>query len=268
MLVWGEQGVGDEILFAGMVPDLIEAGAKVVLECDPRLVPLFERSFPGVGYLARGAAGARLEGTFDYQIPSGSLGRWLRPDLKAFPKRTALLAADEPRRDALRRKYLEAGGEFLVGLAWRSKNPRIGGLKSMRLSDLAALFDVPGARFVDLQYGDTADERAALTKATGKTLLHDDGIDQMADLDAFAAQVAAMDLAVSVSNTTVHVAGALGVPAWVMLSTAPMWRWMSDAEGSPWYPSVRLFRQARRGDWADVVKRIRAALEAFAAGRA
>ena len=82
----------------------------------------------------------------------------------------------------------------------------------------------------------------------------------MKDLDAFAAQVAAMDLVISVSNTTVHMAGALGVPVWVMLHMAPLNYWMVDRDDSPWYPSARLFRQSEPGRWADVIGRVEDAL--------
>ena len=267
VLVWGEQGVGDEIFFDSMVPDLIAAGATVRLECDRRLVPLIERSFPGIECLVRGDA-AGFEGAHDgadYQVASGCLGRWLRPDFDSFPARPAYLVADGARVDALRARYLEGGGDLLVGIAWRSVNPRIGQNKSMPLTALAPLAAVPGIRLIDLQYGDTAAERRAFEKETGEAILRDEEIDQMADLDAFAAQVAALDLAVSVSNTTVHFGGALGVPTWVMLSAVPLWRWMMDRDDSPWYPSVRLFRQTRAGEWADVIRRVSDALQDFSA---
>ena len=133
----------------------------------------------------------------------------------------------------------------------------------MSVVDLAPFAGVPSVRLIDLQYGDTEADRRAFAEATATALLHDGAIDQMADLDAFAAQVAAMDLVVSISNTTVHMAGALGVPAWVMLPTRPMWRWMADRNDSPWYPSVRLFRQTRAGEWSDVIDRVAAALKEF-----
>ena len=266
LLAWGEQGAGDEILFAGMVPDLLERGATVVLECDKRLVPLFQRSFPDVRCRAHGADPGAA-GRIDFQIPSGSLGRLLRPRLDSFPGRRSYLIADHARRDACRKRY-SRGDELVVGVAWRSINPRIGVHKSMTAVDLARLAGVPSVRLIDLQYGDTAAERLAFADATGTEMLHDDAVDQMADLDAFAAQVAAMDLVVSISNTTVHMAGALGVPAWVLLPTRPMWRWMADREDSPWYPSVRLFRQSKAGDWSDVITRVRREITAFVARRA
>jgi len=170
------------------------------------------------------------------------------------------------KRDGLREKYRDATEDRLIGIAWISKNKRIGKQKSMALRELAPLGRIPGVRLIDLQYGDTAEERAKFQEETGTSIIHDDHVDQMADLDAFAAQVAAMDLVISVSNTTVHIAGALGVPAWVMLNTVPLPCWLLEGEDSPWYPSVRLFRQTEFGEWADVIGRVGDALRAFAPG--
>ncbi len=266
ILVWGEQGVGDEVHFAGMVPDLLDAGAKVVLESDPRLAPLFERSFAGVECAPRETppwpgTGA---GDIDYQIPSGDLGRWFRPDLDSFPGRDSYLAADEKLRLELRDRYRKDPEGLLVGIAWISKNPEIGKAKSMPLADWRPLAGIPGVTFVNLQYGDTRDEREAFEKEAGTPVLDDGGIDQLADLDAFAAQVAAMDLVISVSNTTVHFSGAMGVPTWVLLNTVPLPVWMMGRDDCPWHPSVRLFRQSQAGGWADVIGRVGKELRAFA----
>ena len=257
LLVWGEQGVGDEVHFAEMVPDLVEAGARVVVECERRLVPLFRRSFPAATCIARATPPApETAHGVDWQIPIGSLGRWLRPDPARFPKRRSYLTADPVKRRTLRDKYKAGGGDTLVGIAWISRNPEVGGDKSMALAALAPLAEVPGVRLVDLQYGDTADERRDFERDAGTKIIRDDAVDQLADMDGFAAQVAAMDLVVSVSNTTVHVGGALGVPTWVMLNAVPLAVWMQEGEASPWYPSVRLYRQNTAGAWADVVRRV------------
>jgi len=264
ILVWGEQGVGDEVMFAGMVPDLLETGASVVLENDPRLRALLQRSFPGARCVQRQEppASDMAPDAFDFHTPSGSLGRWLRPTLDTFPPRRSYLVADAGRRDELRARYLQGSDDRLVGIAWYSKNPNSGRYKSMSLMELRPLAATPGIRLVDLQYGDTAEERRAFAEETGVSVIHDERVDQMADLDAFAAQVAAMDVVVSVSNTTVHMAGALGVPTWVMLQHVPLSCWMLEREDSPWYPSARLFRQSRAGRWDDVVARVSAELAA------
>jgi tetratricopeptide (TPR) repeat protein len=258
VLVWCEQGAGDEILFAGMVPALLVLGARVILECDSRLVDVFERSFADVASIARATPPdpRLLSGDIDFQIPAGSLGRWLRDTTAPRPGPAAYLTADPEQRDALKRRYKAGGDGLVVGVTWNSKNKLVGQQKSLNLAALAPLAGIPGIKLVDLQYGDTRTERDAFAAETGSALVHDDSIDQMADLDAFAAQVAAMDLVITVSNTTAHFAGALGVPTWVMVHAAPLPCWLLEREDSPWYPAVQLFRQACPGDWGDVIDRV------------
>ncbi|NQU61490.1 MAG: tetratricopeptide repeat protein [Rhodospirillales bacterium] len=262
LLVWGEQGVGDEVHFAAMVPDLIGQGAAIVLECDRRLVALFERSFTQAACVARETpAAAEITSDIDFQIPSGDLGGYLRPDFDSFPDKESYLIADGARTAALKNQYQDGTDDLLVGIAWHSTNPDIGKEKSMSLMDWRPLAGLPGIRFIDLQYGDTSSERAEFEKQTGVAVMHDDGVNQMKDLDAFAAQIAAMDLVISVSNTTVHFAGALGVPTWVMLNTLPLPVWMLDRDDCPWHPSIRLFRQGQKGEWSDVIGRVGEALK-------
>jgi len=262
ILVWGEQGVGDEVLFASQIPDLLEQDADVVLECDARLIPLYERSFDNVRCIAKTEppTDAARSADIDFQVPSGNLGRWLRASADAFPGRAQYLQPDARRRDALKDRYRGGGDDLLVGIAWSSSNAKLGRHKSMPLAALQPLLAIPGIKLVDLQNGDTSAERTAFENDANTTIIHDDSIDQMADLDAFAAQVAAMDLVISVSNTTVHIAAAMGVPTWVLLNAAPLSCWMLDGDTSPWYPSVRLFRQTNAGIWDDVSARAVTAL--------
>ncbi len=262
ILIWGEQGVGDEVLFSSMIPDLIDAGANVVLQSDERLVPLFTRSFPGLICTSMEDFGtADNEGlVFDYHTPIGHIGKWVRPDQKSFPDRASYLVADPDLRNQLRDRYLDGGNRTIIGIAWNSKGPDYGESKSILLAELRFLLESPDITFVDLQYGDTSDERTAFQKETGIQITHDDRIDQMADLDGFASQVAAMDYVVTISNTTAHFAGALGIPSMVMLGSAPLWYWQLERDDCLWYPTARLFRQAQRSDWSDVVSQIAEAL--------
>lgn len=269
LLVWKEQGVGESIIFASMIPDLIEREADIILECDQRLVPLFSRSFPAVTCAAANGpdTGKAIDKAFDLHAPLGNAGQWLRADLAAFPARPSYLAADGGQREILRNRYIEKGNDFVAGITWHSKGSTFGERKSMTLDDLRPLLETPGITFVDLQYGDTVDERTAFTNETGIEVFHDDGVDQMADLDMFAAQVAAMDIVVTISNTTAHMAGALGVPALLMLGTVPIWYWFLERADSPWYPSLSLIRQNHRGDWRDSIARARDELAARAGDR-
>ena len=129
----------------------------------------------------------------------------------------------------------------------------------MELSLFAPLFARSDIRWISLQYGDhTALETQAA--AAGAPILIDRIVDQLSDIDVFAAQIAALDLVLTIDNSTAHLAGALGVPVWVLLPFAPDWRWLQEREESAWYPTMRLFRQPKLGDWQSVVERVRRAI--------
>jgi hypothetical protein len=224
------------------------------------LVPLMRRSFPNAQVaerkdpLPKAAAAADI----DCQMSLSDLGRAFRRGFADFPRRDRLLTADARRRDALHGKYAaRRPGAPIIGLSWSSKhNYEVGWLKSMDITDWAPILRTPGATFVNLQYGDWQTALADVHARTGVEIVDDPEIDPLKDMDAFAAQVAAMDLVISVSNTTVHVAGALGVPTWVMApeGRARMWYWFRDRAESPWYSSVRLLAQDGEG-WQPVIAR-------------
>jgi tetratricopeptide (TPR) repeat protein len=254
LLVSAEQAVGDQILYASMIPELTGMGGSIIVECERRLVPLFKRSFPGVEIYAQQEPPA-IPVAFDYEIPFASLGVYLRPDFPSFVGGPSpYLKADAARVAEIRARYRQLGDGPLIGISWRSQRPELGGAKSTTLLDWAPILRRHRAVFIDLQYGDTAAERATVERELGVKIHRDDTIDQMQDIDAFAAQVAALDRVISVSNTTVHVAGALAVSTWILVPRGKglHWYWFGAGE-SPWYLSARLFRQSVRGDWSDVI---------------
>jgi hypothetical protein len=157
------------------------------------------------------------------------------------------------------------GGGRVIGLSWISKAPIGGAQKSAKLVDFASLLRLPGYRFVDLQYGDTSAERDAVERALGIRIerLHD--IDTTNDLDGLAALMGACDAVVTVSNTTAHLAGALGRPTVVMVphGHARIWYWFRDRDESPWYPRVRVWRQRRGQAWSELVAEVAKALRAI-----
>jgi ADP-heptose:LPS heptosyltransferase len=148
----------------------------------------------------------------------------------------------------------------LVGLAWHTNNRKTGRSRSMDLSLFAPLFASPDIRWISLQYGDHEALEAQAT-AAGAPILIDRSVDQFRDMDVFAAQIAALDLVITIDNSTAHLAGALGVPVWLLLPFAADWRWTQAGEASPWYPSMRLFRQPKLRDWQAVVERVQSAVE-------
>ena len=130
----------------------------------------------------------------------------------------------------------------------------------MTLDDLRPLLELSDAAFFNLQYGDTSEIRREFSDRTGLVINHDPAIDPMRDVDGHVAQLAAMDLVVTISNSTAHLAGACGVPTWVFVMKIPDRRWLMDRSDSPWYQSVRLFRQEAMGDWSGPVNTLVAAL--------
>ena len=260
LLVWNEQGIGDEVMFSSLLPELT-ADLDCILECDPRLVALFRRSLPKVEIVARlqPLPDPRLSAPdIARQAPAGTVARWLRPDLENFAgKGGAYLVPDAPRVAALAQSY--RGARLRVGIAWHTKADQAQG-RRIDLQQLEPLLQTPAVRFVSVQYGDHRAEVAALKARCGVDILEDPSVDQMKDLDGFAAQLAALDLVVTIDNSAAHFAGALGVPCWVLLPSLPEWRWQLDRPDSIWWPSLRLYRQSRRGDWSGPVARLAADL--------
>jgi tetratricopeptide (TPR) repeat protein len=264
LLLWGEQGIGDEIQFAGLIPEATRSGNRIMLDCDRRLMPLFARSFPeievvtGCGPVESEAAGIAA------QLPTGSLPGLFRKNAADFAATVSpYLKADPAQRDQFRAKYSD--GRRLVGLAWQTKNQRTGRRRCIDLKDLAPLFALDGIGWVSLQYGEFG-ALEAQAAAANAPLLIDRSVDQFTDIDLFAAQVAALDLVITIDNSTAHLAGALGLPVWLLLPFAADWRWLEERKDSPWYPTLRLFRQSHLGDWGAVLEEVRGKLSDASVG--
>ena len=266
LLVWGEQGIGDQIHHLGMVDALAGCASQIIVAVNERLLPLVSRSFPAMRVIPLNAA---VRENCEMQTPAGSLGLHLRRSADDFPvKRMAYLRAD-PARVAVLKKTIAARGRLVCGLSWRSAAPKVGNAKSIALRDLAPLLELEDMQFVDLQYGDTAAERQAVQAASGVEVRHIEAVDNRQDLDGLAALISACDVVVTISNTTAHLAGALGIPTLLMLPTgvARHWYWHEGRVDSPWYPSMKIFRQRAVGDWGGVFTEVREALQAYRSKR-
>ncbi|HYH20933.1 MAG TPA: tetratricopeptide repeat protein [Azospirillum sp.] len=252
LLLYAEQGLGDTIQFLRYVPLAAARGARIVLEVQPPLLPLLD-GFPGVAQVI--GRGEPLP-DFDVECPLMSLPRVFGTRVDTVPADVPYLRPD-PVRVAAWRQRLGAGEGLKVGLVWAG-NPRFQAddLRSPRLQGLRAVLDVPGVRFFGLQMGDG---RADLQRVPVPDSFTDLG-GAIGDFADTAAIMTNLDVVVSSCTSVAHLAGALGVPVWVALPVAPDWRWLLGREDSPWYPTARLFRQERVGDWAGVARRIAAAL--------
>jgi tetratricopeptide (TPR) repeat protein len=252
VLAWGEQGLGDEVIYTSMIPDLARYADSVVLEVEPRLTRLFARSLPEVQVIGRGEP---LPTSIAAQSPLASLGQYLRPNWQAFPRREAgYLVADRDAAANLRRR-LSPHGEAVVGLSWVSKSALFGLFKTAQLIDFASVLRLPHCRYADLQYGDTLAERETVAQSAGVAVERLADIDNTNDIDGLAALITACDLVVTVSNTTAHLAGALGKPTllFVPQSGGRLWYWFNERADSPWYPHMHIRRQKVGQSWKDLV---------------
>jgi tetratricopeptide (TPR) repeat protein len=221
ILVRAEVGFGDTIHLARYVLSIAERGGTPILQCDPKLVPLLSR-MPGVVVLPRSA---RVEG-YDAWIDMMSLPL----ALGGVPFPAGYLKAISV--------HAESRG-FRVGIAWA-------GQRSIPAAVLAPLLTTQGVSFVDLQVAEGEGEAGRLAR--------------LADFAEMAALIATLDLVIAVDSPVAHLAGALGVPVWVLLSHVPDWRWQLNRDDSPWYASARLFRQSAPGDWDEAIRRVTGAL--------
>ena len=268
-----DEGIGDQILFSTLIPDLIQNAELCIVECAKRLVPVLQRSYPKAkvtDWLDR-RANYENRKTADYISPSVNAALYLRENISKFGSTTSLLKCNPDRVQDFRNKYEAiAQGRRIVGLSWLSGSPTNGTHKTLDLEALIQKFDPQSVLFVSLQYGPVNKLITDISTKTGVTIFEDETVDQLYDIDQFFAQVAAMDLVVSISNTAAHVSGSLGIPTWLLLprGMGVWYYWFLDRTDSPWYPSVRIFRQKsildeERAWWPEVIEDMFEALQAW-----
>ena len=257
LLIYGEQGVGDEIMFASCLPDVVDEAAHCIVQCDSRLEPLFRRSFPSATVVARHGImdddQLAKSGKVDLQMAAGSLPRYLRPDVSSFPRQKAYLVPDAEKRKRWRAQLDRLPPGLRVGISWRGGTEHDGVLRTVSLAQWEPLWSISGAQFVNLQYGDCGEELSSVQNGFGVTIHDFDELDTSNDFDSLAALVAELDLVISIANTTVHLAGAVGADVWTLVSFAPSWRWTNGHTDNLWYPSMKLFRQNSPEGWDDVL---------------
>jgi tetratricopeptide (TPR) repeat protein len=262
LLLWCEQGLGDAIQFVRYAAVARERVGRVVLECPPCLVPLLS-SCPGVDQAV--AEGGPLP-AFDVQAPLMSLPAICGTTLTTVPASVPYLRVDPQLVEAWRARLGREGG-FRVGVVWQG-NPRHAWdrHRSAPLSSLGPLARVDGLRLFSLQKGPGTEQISAVNNEFAITDLGGELDEAGGAFIDTAAVMQALDLVVSVDTSVVHVAGALGVPVWVALSRIADWRWVRGRTDTPWYPSMRLFRQEHLGDWRGLFGGMAEELRQFAAG--
>ncbi|MGH8617878.1 MAG: tetratricopeptide repeat protein [Burkholderiales bacterium] len=255
LLVYGEQGLGDEIMFASCLPDVLaRADGAVTVACDPRLATLFRRAFPRATIVGTPRGGAVPLPATDVEIPLGSVPALYRRRAADFPAVSGYLQADAALTEQWRARLAALVPGPWLALAWRGGSPRTRGLqRSIPLRDCLPLFGL-GCAIASVQYGEVAAEADAVQREAGVTLhlFPDAG----RDLESTAALLAAIGRVVTVDNTIAHLAGALGLEVRTLLPAAPEWRYPRAGAHPLWYPRTQLFRALPGGGWPPVLAQV------------
>jgi len=265
ILIYGEQGLGEEIMFASCLPEMIAASGHCVVECLAKLETLFRRSFPAATIYAalpdKSVPASVRDIGIDAQIAMGSIPHYRRNNRTDFPHHRGYLIADPGRVVHWQQQLNALESGLKVGISWSggsllSRGP----VRSIPLAKWGPILRVSGVHFVELQYSDCSDEINELETNSGIHIHRWQAVRN--NYEDTAAMVSALDLVISVDTAVVHLGGALGKPVWVLVPYSPEWRYGIAGEKMPWYPSVTVFRQPRYGEWEPVIARVAHRLDA------
>lgn len=244
-----EQGFGDTIQFIRYAPLIAQRGAKVIVACQPSLTSLL-KNVHGISQII--AYGEELP-HFDFRCPLLSLPMIFDTSLESIPSSVAYISADPMSLLKWQAKVQYDDSRFKVGLVWSGSPANIQGrYRSCSLDTFAPITEIENVSFYSLQKGPAS----VLTESLPNGIRLIDYTDSIEDFSDTAALIANLDLIISIDTAVAHLAGAMGKPVWTLIPWKPDWRWMLDREYSPWYPTMRLFRQPSPGDWTSVIKKV------------
>ena len=264
ILIWGEQGIGDEIMFASQFAEIIANAGRCVIECATKLVPLFTHSFPQAFIVPKlNPPHPVTQGGFDYHCAAGSLAQWLRPNLANFPQQNNFLMADPARVAYWKDRLAELGSGPKIGFCWRSGITT--GERNLHYTSLAQwepILTTPGVHFINLQYDQCSAELDEAGQSFGVPLHRFTEVDMYNDLDETAALIKALDLVISAPTAVSVIAAAQGVNTWVM-SYGISWE-VHGTDYCPWFSTLHYFTRRWNQAWDETIEQISEQLKSHA----
>ena len=262
LFVHCEQGSGDTLQFARYLQRVKALGGTVIFETTQPLINIFQ-NFPGVDRLVEISSHQKSELEFDLYVPLLSLPEIFQTTLETIPAEVPYIFADPHKKETWQNRFNKCN--FKIGIVWAGGSMHIkDNFRSCRLNQFLPLTRIPGVQIYGLQKGPASSQ----VEEFSNPISLDNYGKEFEDFSDTAAMISALDLVVSVDTAVAHLAGAMGKPVWVLLPFHADWRWMLNREDSPWYPSMRLFRQNKTGDWDDVFQRVADELSGWVAQRA
>ena len=261
ILVLREQGVGDEILYGSMYGDLLEKNQNVTIECDERLIPLFKYSFNknhkhkfiNLGSISKHEDKLK---NYDFVLYAGSLGKFFRNNINLFPK-TSYLDVEQELINQNKNKVAKLKNRFNIGISWKSFKNRYAREKSLELEELINIFKTPNCNFINIQYGDVNEEINIFCSKYKINITTIKNLDLFKNLAGVAGLLKNLDLFISVSNSTAHLAGALGVKTLLIkpFNHATYHYWNQPSSKTPWYSSIILINKETINEENNIIKK-------------
>ena len=265
LLVWGEQGLGDHIIFSSMLPDLKRYAKNIILEIDKRLEDLLKRYFEKIKFSNIKIVDSKdkLTDKYDKHIAIGSLGQYLRKSKESFkttPNKWLITSSEKEKK--LRNKFFK-NNKFKVGISWGTLNKKQK-FRNIDLKEMLPILSNTNCDFIDLQFGKFDEELNNLKNQHDTNIRSINEIDNYNDIDDLASLINCLDLVITIQNSTLHLAGSLGKKTWVMLAKNARWHWVKSEKKSLWYQSVKIFQQEKYGDWKNIIKDVSIELSSLA----
>ena len=263
VLIWNEQGIGDQIMYGSMFSEMSKISKKVLVKFDKRLIKIFENKHPDIHFINDETTIS--ENDYDTHISLGDLGSLLRKDLNSFKNiKFPYIDFDKKICNAIRNTY-KSKNKILAGISWTSKNEEVGQDKSINLMNLIPILKLKDFMFLDLEYKDSEFDKNALYKETNIKIYKNKNIDYLNDILAVSSIINSCDLIITCSNVNAHIAGALGKKTYLLLPLGKgrLLNWGHDNKKSIWYPSVKIFQQKISGDWTYPLKKLEEEILSF-----
>lgn len=260
VLIWPEQGIGDQLLFSQLFDDAIKTNCNLSVITDYRLIPIFSRTYPEIIFIDKNTLFD--ESSFDYQIPIASLGKLFRKNRNDFIRikfqRKLIPKPSHIKELNISIEETENKYQKLCGLSWTSTNLNLKDDKSVSLETLLPILKNTKFKYIDLQYVDTVQERAFIKEEYGINIVKLDEVDSFYDLDAVFSLIDQCECVVTVSNTVAHMSAAMGKPTFIILpfGSGKFWYWVGENNRSFWYQTAFCFSQTKVGDWEFPIKNI------------
>ena len=258
LLVWAEQGVGDQVSFGSLLSELLEDVPNLLVQIDKRLIPIFTRSLPKIKFYPDSLI--LPESDYDIHIPIGSLGKYLRNNEQDCEvSRYGFLKDNQANTSKIKKELmaLTPSNNKICGISWRSRSTNTGAGQNIGLKYFIEMLNLEDHIFVSLQYGETKEEIQEVRDELGINIISYEKVDNYLDIDGLSSLIQACDTVISVGNVNCHLAGALGKEIHVLLTDGSWWGWLLERDDSPWYASVKLYRQEKIDDWDAPIKKLK-----------